>query len=294
MIRKLSPDELTWFIAQAFGFLEHGDSQGFARKVFRKMIDLDIEAGRCLILQSELWPRAGVTVLAPEKDAANQNLYLANFWVKNQIEDIGILLEHIQDKYPWEAMYYPLYNHNQALINELRTVFEPRGFSLIDEFELVFELSELPPLGRPLILEAWTHSSDKYFKEIYEKSEGRSVSDEYWAYLKRRKGAFNPNLWFLLREGLDQMPIGYAFYGAKSFAIDGVYYQTEVGVLAEYRDSSEMLKRLVLSSLHELAAISPFGHVDTTVSGDLKLKQIFEELGFDSSNSYQAFVKLPK
>jgi len=98
----------------------------------------------------------------------------------------------------------------------------------------------------------------------------------------------------LLREGLDQEPIGYAFYGAKSFAIDGVYYQTEVGVLAEYRDSTEMLKRLVLSSLHELAAISPFGHVDTTVNGDIKLKWIFEELGFDSSNSYQAFVKLPK
>ena len=294
MIRKLAPDELTWFIAQAFRFLGHGDAQTLARKAFTSMIDLEAEAEHCLILQSETWPLAGLSVLAPEKDASNQNLYLSNLWVQSKIEDIGIMLEHVQDKYPCEAIYYPLYNHNQQLINDLSKVFEEHGFSLINEFELVFELSELPPLGRPLVLEAWTHSSDKFFKEIYEKSEGRSVSDEYWAYLKRRKGPFNPNLWFLLREGLDQEPMGYAFYGAKSFAIDGVYYQTEVGVLAKYRDSSEMLKRLVLSSLHELAAMSPFGRVDTTVNGDTKLKQIFEELGFDSCHSYQAFVKLPQ
>lgn len=294
MIRNLAPDELTWFISQAFKYLGHSDAQTLARRLFARLTSLEDEAQSCLILQSESGPLVGLSVLAPEKNAANQNLYISNLWVKDNIEDIRIMLEHIHNKYPCEAIYYPLYNHSRQVINRLKPIFENYQYNLVNEFELIFELSELPPLGRPLVLEAWTHNSDSYFKEIYEKSEEKTVSDEYWAYLKRRKGSFNPNLWFLVREGLDQTPIGYAFYGAKSFAIDGVYYQTEVGVLAEYRDSSEMLKRLLLSSLHELAAISPFGYVDTTVNGDTKLKQIFQELGFDSSNEYQAFVKLPE
>jgi hypothetical protein len=76
--------------------------------------------------------------------------------------------------------------------------------------------------------------------------------------------------------------------------IDGVYYLTAVGALAKYRDSTQMLRRLLLSSMQELAARSPFGRIETILSeADPKLIHIFESLGFAASETYPLLSKLP-
>ncbi len=295
MIRKLASDELHWFLVKAYSFLGHSDPNRFVNSLISRMSDLDSEAKKCLIYKDESrGPLAGLVVLAPQKDASDQNLYIANLWYANKMEDALILLEHIQSKYHYEAIHYPLYNHSKQLISALKPIFDKQGFDLNKETELEFKLNSLPPLGRPLVMESWTHKIDKKYREIYNACEGAEISDEAWAYLKRKSGSFNPNLWFLVSEGLDQEPIGYAFYSAKGFAIDAAYDQSGVGVLARYRNSSEMLKRLVLSSMHELAAISPFGTVKTRIDGDDKLISIFEGLGFERLDTYHAFVKHPQ
>ncbi len=294
VIRKLASDELHWFLVKAYSFLGHSDPNRFVHSLISRMSDLDSEARKCLIYKDEnKQPLAGIVVLAPQKDASDQNLYISNLWYSSKMEDALVLLEHIQRKYAYEAIHYPLYNHNKQLISALEPIFYKLGFDLNKETELEFKLNSLPPLGRPLVLESWTHKIDKKYRQIYNACESQTISDEAWAYLKRKSGSFNPNLWFLVSEGLDQEPIGYSFYSAKGFAVDTSYDQSGVGVLPEYRNSSEMLKRLVLSSMHELAAISPFGTVKTRVDGDDKLIRIFEGLGFESLNTYHAFVKKP-
>jgi hypothetical protein len=120
------------------------------------------------------------------------------------------------------------------------------------------------------------------------------VGDHAWAYFKRWRGSFTPDLWFMARETLDQPPVGYAFFGAKVQGIDSVYYLTAAGVLQEHRTSSEMLRRVVISSMLELAAQSPLGRIETSLTmADPKLVQIFESLGFDTFHRYKQFVKRP-
>jgi hypothetical protein len=64
--------------------------------------------------------------------------------------------------------------------------------------------------------------------------------------------------------------------------------------LQEHRTSSEMLRRVVISSMLELAAQSPLGRIETSLTlSDKKLVQIFESLGFDTFNRYKQFVKRP-
>ena len=87
----------------------------------------------------------------------------------------------------------------------------------------------------------------------------------------------------------------YAFYGQYRDGVDGVYYLTAAGVLAEHRSSSEMLKRLVISSMHELATRSPFGRLQTLVTQqDPKLIEILESVGFRRRDAYPAFIKRPE
>ena len=74
-----------------------------------------------------------------------------------------------------------------------------------------------------------------------------------------------------------------------------MYYLTAAGVLAAHRNSSEMLRRLLLSSMQELAAQRPFARIRTLVTQrDPKLVNILESLGFERRGSYPVFVQQPK
>jgi hypothetical protein len=296
VIRSLAPDELGWFLSQYYAFLGHRDPRGLAKRVLKDARDLDHEAVRSFIyLDAFDRPRAGANVLAPLPGEDDQNLHLSNLWHVGDPQDLGWLLSRLLARHPHEAAHAPLYNLPAAHVQGLAPVFEAQGFALETVCELAFELADLPPLGLPLVLEAWTHESDEGFREVFEQAEAEAVSDARWAYLKRSRGSFSPDLWFIARETLDQPPVGYAFYGAERKGIDGVYYLTAAGVLQEYRFSSEMLRRLVLSSMHELAARSPLGRLETSLGGrDPKLLEIFGLLGFDTEARYRAFVKLPE
>lgn len=295
VIRSLAPDELTWFLSRYYTFLGHSDPRGFAKRVLEHARDLDHESVRTFInLDEANRPKAGLNLLAPDQDADDQNLYLSNLWFEDDPADLRHLIKTMLARHHHEAAHAPLYNFSEATVERLETAFEGLGFELEGAFDLAFSLSDLPPLGRPLVLEAWSHSTDGAFRDLFEGAEARSVSDAMWAWLKRWRGRFLPKLWFMVRETLDQPPVGYAFYGAEREGIDGVYYLSAVGVLQEHRHSTEMLKRVVLSSLHELAAISPLGRVETTLSADdPKLIRIFELLGFDTFNRYKRFIRRP-
>ena len=300
MIRSLAPDELEWFIASYYDFLGHSDPRHFARRAVRSMQSaphhIEQEAERSFILFSKGdVPLAGAHIIAPEPEDDDQNLYLSNIWFKRDAEDLQTLLEKLFHKFDHEAAHCPLYNFSAARLERVTPVFEALGFTLRHAYDLEFELSELPPLGTPLVLEAWNEESDAMFQEVYKEAEGQEPSDGFWAWLKRWRGPFRPNLWFLGSETLDQEPVGYAFYGMYRDGVDGVYYLTVAGVLAEHRDSADMLKRLMISSMHELATRSPFGRLQTLVTQqDPKLIDILESLGFRRRDAYPAFIKRPE
>lgn len=296
MIRSLAPDELGWFLSQYYHFIGHRDPRGLAKRVLRHARDLDHEAVRTFILVDDASgrPRAGVNLLAPEPDEDDQNLHLSNFWYLERPEDLGELIRKLLARHPHEAAHAPLYNLPTERVRTLEPIFAGQGFRHESICELAFELADLPPLGLPLVLEAWTHGSDAGFREVYEAAEACSVSDAAWAYLKRARGPFLPDNWFILRETLDQPPVGYAFYGALRSGLDGIYHLAAAGVLQEHRHSSEMLRRVVLTSMHELAARSPLGRLETQLAErDPKLIEIFASLGFDTEDRYRAFVRRP-
>ena len=296
MIRSLATDELIWFLSRYYSFIGHSDPNGFARQALKHARDLDHEAVRSFIYLDEARrPLAGLNVIAPVQNEDDQNLYLSNVWFEQDAAHLRHLAEVVLSRHHHEAAHAPLYNFAAERVQELAAVFEPLGFELEGAFDLSFTLSDLPPLGLPLVIEAWSHGADEAFRDLFESAEARAVGDNTWAWLKRWRGKFLPKLWFTARETLDQDPVGYAFYGAEHEGIDGEYYLSAVGVLQEHRHSTEMLKRVLLSSLHELASISPLGQVETTLaSSDPKLIQIFELLGFDTLNKYQRFIRRPR
>lgn len=294
VIRAIAQDELEWFVATCYGFLGHSDPRSFARRAVALMRDRAKEAEHSLILLRNGEPLAGAYVMAPEPDADDQNLYLSNIWFSRDAKDLKELVDGLITTHPHEAVRCPLYNFSPARIAGVKPVFESLGFSLQQAHDLEFLLSDTPPLGMPLMLEAWTEESDDLFRETFAKGEAYTPSDTLWAWLKRWRGPFSPDLWWLARETLDQDAVGYAFFGAYSGGVEGRYYLTAAGVLAHYRQDSEMLRRLVISSMQELAARSPFGRIETTVTyPDPKLIRILESVGFVPQNSYAVFVKAP-
>lgn len=256
----------------------------------------EAEAERSFVLLAERdVPLAGAHVLAPSPEADEQSLYLSHLWFEQDPRDLAQLLHRLLAKFPHEAAYAPLYNFHEPQIEQLEPVFAGLDFVLEQTFQLEFPLAELPPLGLPLVLEAWADESDGHFRKVYAAAEGYTPSERYWAWLKRWRSPFTPDLWFIARETLDQDPVGYAFYGRQHGGVEGVYYLTAVGALAEHRGSSEMLRRLLLSSMHELAARSPFGHIKTYLTGrDETLIRIFESLGFVTRERHQQFVRRPR
>ena len=298
MIRSLAPDELEWFIAAYYDFLGHSNPRGFAKRAISSLHNVEEEANKSFILFADGYPLAGAHVLAPEQSDDNQNLYLSHVWFEGSPADLAKLIAYVLAKHSHEAVYAPLFNVSTERLERLTPVFREADFVLEHNYDLEFDLSDLPPIGMPLVLEAWSDESEALFRRVFSQAERYAPSDRFWAWLKRWRGAFSPDLWFVLRETLDQEPVGYAFYGAyqgmSQEGVEGVYYLSAAGVMPEYRDSSEMLRRVLLSSMHDLASRSPFGRIQTSATRqDPKLIRIFESLGFRVINSYPSFVQKP-
>lgn len=295
MIRSLAADELEGFISRYYAFLGHGNPRGFARQAIAAMRDPHGDAARSFILFSpDGLPLAGAHIVAPEPDDDDQNLYLSNLWFSSTAKDLEQLLADLLRKHPHEAAHCPLYNFTLERVERVAPALTALGFELRQAHALTFALADLPPLGLPVALEAWSEENDPLFRTVFARAEGFTPSDRLWAWLKRWRGPFIPDLWVVGRETLDQEPIGYAFYGTLRDGVDGTYYLTAVGVLAEHRSTSEMLRRLLLSSMHELAARSPMGTVGTLITqNDPKLIAILESLGFELQERYPLFIKLP-
>ncbi|MBS3965900.1 MAG: hypothetical protein KGZ60_01415 [Truepera sp.] len=294
MIRSLAAAELEGFISRYYAFLGHSNPRGFARQAVAAMRDPHGDAARSFILFAEAGlPLAGAHVVAPQPSDDDQNLYLSNLWFISP-NDLQRLLSELLRKHPHEAAHCPLYNFSPEQLERIAPVLTSLGFGLRQAHALTFALADLPSVGLPVALEAWSEENDVLFRTVFARAEGFTPSDRWWAWLKRWRGPLIPDLWLLGRETPDQEPIGYAFYGIRRNGVDGEYYLTASGVLAKYRRSSALLRRLLLSSLPELAARSPMGTVTTLITQpDPKLIRILESLGFETQERYPLFIKLP-
>jgi hypothetical protein len=294
VIRSLLPDEVAWFVSRAVAYLGHTDPRGLSQRLAPRLRDPATDAAHCFVHVVDDEPTAGVYVRAPAPEDDDQTLLLVSPWHEHDPEGLRRLVTTLLERYPHEAAVARLHAVPAERGAELTDVLAPLGF-LRDEMRRVrFELVDVPPLGLPLVLESWALQVDRAFRELYQRAEAREVSDRFWAYLKRRGGSFRPDLWFIARETLDQEPVGYAFCGAERRGLDASYVLNAVGVLQEHRGSSEMLRRLVVSTLQELAGVSPFGTMEAELStSDPKLIDILMSLGFDTVERYAVLVRMP-
>ncbi len=294
MIRSLTPDEVAWFVSRAVGYLGHSDPRGLAQRLAPRLRDPATDAARCFVHSVEGEPSAGVYVRAPVPEDDDQTLTLVSPWHVDDPQGLRALVAAMLERFPHEAAAAPLHAVPERVSAELATVLAPLGFRRDEIRRVRFELADVPPLGLPLVLESWSLPLDRAFRDLYERAEARSVSDRFWAYLKRRHGSFRPDLWFVARETLDQDPVGYALCGAERLGLDAGYVMNGVGVLQEHRESSEMLRRLVVSTLNELAGVSPFGTVFAELStSDPKLIDILMSLGFTTEERFALLVRMP-
>lgn len=295
VIRSLQPDELAWFMRQALTFVGHPDPRGLAARLDRQLKDASLDADRCVVYAPRSGPpKAGVYVVTTGGGYGAREVQLRSVWHDDDPEALTQLVERLLERESAEAALVALHLLSDARARELTELFRPLGFRRDDRRNMRFELTDVPPLGLPLVLEAWEPASEAEFRELHADSEGRTVGDVGWSYLKRRGGAFQPDLWFAAREALDQPTVGYAFVSTNSRELDSTYALTGMGVRQRYRGDSEMLRRLVLTLLHELSGRSPAGVVDTVVGeSDPKLITILGRLGFETTERTPALVKLP-
>lgn len=295
VIRALAPDELIWFVARALAFQGHADPLGLAQRLAPRIKDAKRDALRAFIEQGESGgaPTAGAFLRAPGPDDDDRTARLGPLWHEGDEAAARSFLRRLLADTPHDAAVVDLIGvPNEARERLIRWV-APLGFELRERIRMRFSLSEVPPLGRPLALEAWTLESDLAFRALYRRAERTETGEARWSWLKRRGGRFRPDLWFLARPTPDQEPIGYAFCHGDD-ALDAHYRLEAVGVLPEHRTSSEMLRRLVLTTLLELAARSPFGSVDIDPDArDPKLIEILHRLGFEELDPEPRLEYLP-
>lgn len=295
MIRALAPDEMVWFLARALAFQGHPDPMGLAQRLAPRLADARRDALRSFVpAGDDAPPRVGVHLRAPGPNDDDRTARLGPLWHDGDVEAARRFVAELLDATPHEAAVVRLDGVPTAARRAIAEWLAPLGFVTTERVRLRFSLSEVPPLGRPLALEAWTLESDAAFRELYRHAEGVPAGEERWSWLKRRGGRFRPDLWFVARPTPDQDPIGYAFcHGDDS--LDGSYRLEAVGVLPDHRGSTEMLRRLVLTTLLELAARSPFGTVDTRPDvRDPKLTLILRSLGFEELGEESLLERLPR
>jgi hypothetical protein len=293
LIRSLAPDELPWFLTRAFAFLGHRDPWGLAQRSVARLRDVRRDASRAWVLESAPGgtasaaavgePTAGVVAWPPDPDRDDPTLRLAQPWHDGDdpapfTELVGELLR----RQPHEAVELDLSALGPERAAALGAALAPLGFERDGLRSLGFELAETPPLGRPLVLEGWRLTADAAFRAFVAEAEGVALHEGRWAWLKRAHGPFTPDLWFLAYETLDQPPVGYALAGRRRGGVDGELALTAVGVARAHRGSTEMLRRLLLTLLHELAAESPVGRLRAEFSTtDTKLVAIMRSIGFE-------------
>ncbi len=295
MVRSLGSDELPWFVGRALAFLGHPDPHGLSLRLATRFGDPRADASACHVLvRAGEAPAAGVVARPPDADDDARNLLLYSPWHEEDAGTMCDLVAALLAKYPHESAVLRLDAVPESRRAVLAEALAPLGFEVDETRTLVFELSQVPPIGSPLLFEAWSLPSDRRFREFYANAEGRAVSDAGWAYLKRRHGPFHPDLWFLARETLDQEPVGFAFFGSGQRRVDGRYTLDAVGVARELRSDSAMLRRLVISGLQELSSFSPVGTVEAEVSLlDGKLGDLLRLVGFTPVSRSPVLVKRP-
>ncbi len=282
MVRRIQPAELTWFVARSLAFLGHVDPHGTAQRLAPRFRNARRDAASSFVWERTVGPpSAGVVALAPQPDDDERTLRLAQPWFEGDPDDLARLVAELSERFDHEAAELDLVGIPVDRTERLSALLAGEGFDFDVVRRLRFELAEVPPLGRPVSLEAWRPPLDAALRELVGRSEGWALSDRRWAWLKRAFGPFRPDMWFMAAEAPDRPALGYALCGARTVGVAATIGLTAAGVLPEHRTSTEMLRRLVLSLLHELAGISPLGCVEATLSGrDPKLIEILRSIGF--------------
>ncbi len=313
VIRSLAPDELPWFLTRAFAYLGHRDPWGLAQRSVMRLRDVRRDASRAWVLAPDRdadavsavgtvasWmpvstPAAGVVAWPPDPERDDPTLRLAQPW--HDGDDPGAfasLVAEVLRRLPHEAAELDLSGLEPPRAAQLAAVLAPLGFESDGLRSLDFELAETPPIGRPLVLEGWRLADDAAFRAFVAEAEGVTLREGRWAWLKRAHGPFTPDLWFRAYETLDQAPVGYALAGRRRGGVDGELALTAVGVAQAHRGSTEMLRRLLLTLLHEFAAESPVGRVRAELSTtDGKLVAILRSIGFDVGDVRPVLRRLP-
>jgi hypothetical protein len=308
VIRSLTPDELPWFLARAFAFVGHGDAWGLAQRSVARLGDARRDAGRAWVLDgghdgADRGPRtplaadpvAGVVAWPPDLDLDEPTLRLAQPW--HDGDDPGPfvrLVEAVLRREPHEAVELDLSAIEPARAERLGRALGDLGFVRDGLRALAFDLTETPPIGLPLVLEAWRTESDAAFRGFVGRCEGVTLREGRWAWLKRVHGPFTPDLCLLAFETLDQPPVGYAMAGRRRAGIDAAVGLTAIGVAPEHRGSTEMLRRLLVTVLQEFAGQSPWGRVRAELSvSDPKLVSILRSIGFEVGDVRPVLRRLP-
>ncbi len=294
MIRELAADELVWFMHQALAYAGHADPGGLALKLHPLLKSPGHDDSVSFALLEGGVALAGATARDTRNSDGVQTLRLSNVWHDDAPEALSRLVAHLLSRRQHEVAVVHLYSLPEAHCSELAQLLGPLGFARELHHVLRFELSEVPPLGTPLVLEAYRQADEPRFREVYHEAEGLPARGPQWAYLKRKGGRFTPDHWYIARETLDQDPVGYAFCSRTKVGIDSSYSLDGVGVLPRFRGDSEMLRRLLLSLLQELSGISPFGTVTADLpDSDPKLIEILASLGFETVERVPLLMKHP-
>lgn len=305
MIRPLASDELVWFLARSFAFVGHRDPWGLARRSVARLRDPRRDASRAWIVVPDggvgaaaeaVEPVAGLVAWPPAADLDDPTLRLAQPWfVGDDLAPFEALVAHVLARHPHEAVELDLAAVPTAAASAMEGALAASGFAADALRPLAFDLAEVPPLGRPLVLEAWRLDVDPAFRAFVAGAEEQPLGDGRWAWLKRAHGRFTPDLWCMAYETLDRPPVGYALAGRRRAGVDGEFALTAIGVAAPHRGSTEMLRRLVLSVLHEFAGASPLGRVRAELSDrDPKLVAILRSVGFDVGDPRPVLRRLPR
>ena len=240
-------------------------------------------------------PTAGVVAWPPDPELDDPTLRLAQPWHTG--EDAGPfarLVAELLRRLPHEAVELDLSGLDADRAAHLGAALAPLGFEPDGLRALAFDLADTPPLGAPLVLEGWRLERDAEFRAFVAEAEGIALREGRWAWLKRAHGPFTPDLWLLAYEALDRPPVGYVLAGRRRGGIDGELALTAVGVARAHRASTEMLRRLLLTLLHEVAAESPVGRVRTELSTtDPKLVRILRSIGFEVGDVRPVLRRLP-
>ena len=284
-----------WFLGRSFAFLGHVDPHGLAGRVAPRLRDPRRDAASAFVWQrSDAAPAAGVLARFPDAGDDDKTVFLSQPWFEGDPADFAALVSEVVARHAHEGVRLDLPAQSPDRVERLAASLAPLGFDLDVLRPLSFELAETPPLGAPLVLEGWRPEADTAYRELVARAEGWPLSDGRWAWLKRASGPFTPDLWFLVCEAPDQPPVGYALCGPRSTGFEGVYGLTAAGVIPEHRGSTEMLRRLLLTLLHELWGVSPLGRVEAELSSrDPKLIDILRSIGFAVGDPCPVLRRLP-